>query len=166
MNFFVALPYHKVTQYPRACTRLSLRESWHSAPQGPVTERGAHTTGDFYMADEWHDPLLSRARELRRSMTPQERKLWYCFLKNYPVKIYKQKIIGPFIVDFYCHAAKLVIELDGPVHHNGAASARDDERTALLTSWGLKILHIENVEIDFRFQAACKMIQEEIQKRL
>ena len=118
------------------------------------------------MTDEWHDPLLSRARELRRSMTPQERKLWYCFLKEYPVKIYKQKIIGPFIVEFYCHAAQLVIELDGPVHHNGAASARDDERTALLMSRGLKILHIENEEIDFRFQTACQLIHEEIQKRL
>ena len=103
------------------------------------------------MTDEWHDPLLSRARELRRSMTPQERKLWYCFLKEYPVKIYKQKIIGPFIVDFYCHAAQLVIELDGPVHHSGAASARDDERTALLMIRGLKILHIENEEIDDDF---------------
>ena len=118
------------------------------------------------MTDEWHDPLLSRARELRRSMTPQERRLWYCFLKEYPVKIYKQKIIGPFIVDFYCHAAQLVIELDGPVHHNGAASARDDERTALLMSRGLKILHIENEEIDVRFQTACQLIHEEIQKRL
>ena len=118
------------------------------------------------MADEWHDPLLPRARELRRNMTPQERKLWYCFLKEYPVKIYKQKIIGPCIVDFYCHAAKLVIELDGPVHHGYEASAHDEERTALLASQGLKILHIENAEVDFRFQTACKTIHEEIQKRL
>ena len=44
--------------------------------------------------------LLERARELRREMTPQERKLWYSFLRTYPVKFYKQKIIDGFIVDF------------------------------------------------------------------
>ena len=44
-------------------------------------------------------------------MTPHERKLWYLFLRKYPVKIYKQRIIGKFIVDFYCASARLVIEL-------------------------------------------------------
>ncbi len=44
--------------------------------------------------------LLPQARELRREMTPQERKLWYLFLRKYPKKILKQKIIGSFIVDF------------------------------------------------------------------
>ena len=54
---------------------------------------------------------LENARRLRREMTPHERKLWYVFLRKYPVKIYKQRIIGRFIVDFYCASAKLVIEL-------------------------------------------------------
>ena len=56
---------------------------------------------------------LENARRLRSEMTPHERKLWYLFLRKYPVKIYKQRIIGRFIVDFYCASAKLVIELDG-----------------------------------------------------
>ena len=51
---------------------------------------------------------LENARRLRREMTPHERKLWYLFLRKYPVKIYKQRIIGRFIVDFYCASAKLV----------------------------------------------------------
>ena len=55
--------------------------------------------------------MLPRARELRREMTPQERKLWYQFLRRYPVKIYKQRIIESFIADFYCSRAQLVIEL-------------------------------------------------------
>ena len=53
---------------------------------------------------------LENARRLRSEMTPHERKLWYLFLRKYPVKIYKQRIIGRFIVDFYCASAKLVIE--------------------------------------------------------
>ena len=50
---------------------------------------------------------LENARRLRREMTPHERKLWYLFLRRYPVKIYKQRIIGRFIVDFYCASARL-----------------------------------------------------------
>ena len=60
---------------------------------------------------------LENARRLRSEMTPHERKLWYLFLRKYPVKIYKQRIIGRFIVDFYCASAKLVIELDGSQHY-------------------------------------------------
>ena len=110
--------------------------------------------------------LLPYARQLRREMTPQEKKLWYGFLRDYPVKFYKQRIIEHCIVDFYCYAAKLVLEIDGKQHYQEEGLASDAERTAMLEKHGLKILHIENAEIDFRFQAACKMIQEEIQKRL
>ena len=53
---------------------------------------------------------LENARRLRSEMTPHERKLWYLFLRKYPVKVYKQRIIGRFIVDFYCASAKLVID--------------------------------------------------------
>ena len=56
-----------------------------------------------------NNKLLPRARELRKDMTQHERKLWYLFLRRYPVKIYKQRIINNFIVDFYCYEAKLVI---------------------------------------------------------
>ena len=68
--------------------------------------------------------MLPRARELRREMTPQERKLWYQFLRRYPVKIYKQRIIESFIADFYCSRAQLVIELDG-AQQIGRASCRE-----------------------------------------
>ena len=62
------------------------------------------------MRIEKDNSLLPRARRLRREMTPHERKLWYLFLRHYPVKIYKQKIIQSYIVDFYCAPAKLVIK--------------------------------------------------------
>ena len=61
--------------------------------------------------------LLEQARELRRNMTPQERKLWYQYLRTYPVKIYKQQIIDSFIADFYYALARLVIEIDGAQHY-------------------------------------------------
>ena len=73
---------------------------------------------------------LETARRLRREMTPHERKLWYLFLRKYPVKIYKQRIIGRFIVDFYCAAAKLVIELDGSQHYEPLGMVYDSERSA------------------------------------
>ena len=68
---------------------------------------------------------LENARRLRREMTPHERKLWYLFLRRYPVKIYKQRIIGRFIVDFYCASARLVIELDGSQHYEPQGLAYD-----------------------------------------
>ena len=117
------------------------------------------------MKENGHDPLL-QARKLRREMTPQERKLWYCFLKTYPVKIYKQKIINSFIVDFYCHAARLVIEVDGPVHDGRQATAHDDERSAVLAGRGLKVIRLTNAAVDWGFQAVCETIDREIQQRL
>ena len=65
-----------------------------------------------------NNKMLETARKLRREMTPQERKLWNVFLKSYPVKIYRHRIIESYVVDFYCAKAKLVIELDGPIHEH------------------------------------------------
>ena len=78
---------------------------------------------------------LENARRLRREMTPLERKLWYLFLRKYPVKIYKQRIIGSFIVDFYCASAKLVIEVDGSQHYEPQGMAYDAERSAFFQLW-------------------------------
>ena len=87
---------------------------------------------------------LENARRLRREMTPHERKLWYLFLRRYPVKIYKQRIIGRFIVDFYCASARLVIELDGSQHYEPQGLAYDAERSQFLMSLGLEILRFSN----------------------
>jgi very-short-patch-repair endonuclease len=74
-----------------------------------------------------NNKLLEQARELRREMTPQERHLWYDFLQHYPIKTYKQRIIGNFIVDFYCHQARLIIEVDGARHFTPEGHAYDRE---------------------------------------
>ncbi len=110
--------------------------------------------------------MLSHARQLRHEMTPHERKLWYLFLKTYPVKIYKQKIIGPYIVDFYCALAKLVIELDGSQHFEEDGKARDMSRDRYLKSTGLEVLRFSNREIDREFQAVCETIDRSIRERI
>jgi len=109
---------------------------------------------------------LENARRLRREMTPHERKLWYLFLRKYPVKIYKQRIIGSFIVDFYCASAKLVIELDGSQHYDLQGMAYDRERSAFLTALGLVVLRFSNRDIDTNFQTVCNQIDLTIQRRV
>ena len=102
--------------------------------------------------------MLSRARELRRDMTPQERHLWYDFLKDYPVKVYKQRIIESFIADFYCSSALLVIEVDGSQHFTAQGIAYDQERSAIFETYGIQVLRFTNREIDTQFEAVCSQI--------
>ena len=109
---------------------------------------------------------LENARRLRREMTPHERKLWYLFLRKYPVKIYKQRIIGRYIVDFYCASAKLVIEVDGSQHYEPEKMRYDAERSEFLRKLGLEILRFSNRDIDRDFRGVCKQIDIAIPKRL
>ena len=110
--------------------------------------------------------LLPAARELRRRMTPQERKLWYAFLKKYPLKIYKQRIIGSFIVDFYCHSARLAIEIDGAQHFTEQGKACDKERNAALNAVGIEVLRFSNYAVDSDFKSVCETIDEKIKDRV
>ena len=90
---------------------------------------------------------LEKAKSLRREMTPHERKLWYLFFRTYPVKIYKQRIIGSFIVDFYCAQAKLVIEIDGSQHYDNSGITCDTTRTDYLESLGLKVIRFQTEKL-------------------
>ena len=108
---------------------------------------------------------LENARRLRREMTPHERKLWYLFLRKYPVKIYKQRIIGSFIADFYCASARLVIEIAGSQHYECAESDYDFRRTEFMKSLGLEVLRFSNREIDREFCSVCEQIDRVIQDR-
>ena len=101
---------------------------------------------------------LENARRLRREMTPHERKLWYLFLRKYPVKIYKQRIIGSFIVDFYCASAKLVIEIDGSQHYEQHGKEHDSKRDEDLHSIGCTVLRYSNADINLRFRQVCEDI--------
>jgi len=102
--------------------------------------------------------LVPFAKKLRNEMTKEERKLWYDFLKDYPVRFMRQRIIGRFIVDFYCAKAKLVIELDGSQHYEKDGLARDAERTAFLEGLGLRVLRIPNNAVNDNFNHVCEYI--------
>ena len=104
--------------------------------------------------------LRPRARELRNNSTKQENRLWYDFLKQQPVQWYRQKVIGEFIVDFYCPKAKLVVELDGMQHSLPDHQAYDAERSAYLEALGFKVLRFQNREVDNMFNSVCKRILE------
>ena len=114
----------------------------------------------------YDNQLTSRAKELRHDLTSQERKLWYDFLRAYPVKIYKQRIIESFIVDFYCASARLVIELDGSRHYTKQGKLYDEERSQILRGYGLRILRFPNNAVDHNFDAVCEEIHRVIQERL
>ena len=131
---------------------------------GEVAERSEDGEGEMTIPKD--NGQLEKARRLRREMTPHERKLWYLFLRRYPVKIYKQRIIGSFIVDFYCAAARLVIEVDGFQHYEPEGMAYDAERSGYLTALGLEVMRFTNRDIDRHFHSVCEQIDITIQSCL
>lgn len=110
--------------------------------------------------------LVEHARALRKDMTKEERHLWYDFLRTYPVRFLRQKILGSYIVDFYCARAKFVVEIDGSQHYDEEQKAYDAERTAFLSGYGLNVLRIPNTEINRNFRGVCEWIDLEVKKRI
>ena len=113
-----------------------------------------------------NNKLLNIAKILRRNMTRQEKHLWYDFLQHYPVKIYKQRIIGNFIADFYCHSARLIIEIDGSQHYTNKGQFYDDERSKILKNFGLHVLRFSNKDVDGNFEGVCHIIDQTIKERI
>ncbi len=113
----------------------------------------------IYLYDHQHK---SFAQKLRREMTPQERHLWYDFLKTCPAQFRRQKQFGPYIVDFYCAQARLVIELDGSQHYEAEGVAADRRRDQYLAGLGLRVLRYTNADVSLNFNGVC----EDILKRL
>ena len=101
---------------------------------------------------------VALARVLRKNMTPQERKLWYDFLRNYEIRFQRQKPIGNYIADFYCHKARLIIELDGSGHYFDKQEKRDKPRTEELESLGLRVIRFSNLDVDNNFDGVCTYV--------
>ena len=95
---------------------------------------------------------------LRKNMTPEERHLWYDFLRTYPIRFNRQKIIGKYIVDFCCAKGKLIIELDGSQHFEENGVLSDAERTKFLEQYGFKVIRIPNNQIKQNFKGVCEYI--------
>ena len=110
--------------------------------------------------------LVPNARALRKNMTREEKHLWYDFLRNYPVRFLRQKILGIYIADFYSAEAKLVIELDGSGHYTEQGIKYDEERTAFLEEYGLTVIRISNTEIHKNFRGVCEHIDGVVRQSL
>ena len=91
-------------------------------------------------------------------MTKEERHLWYDFLKDFPMMVHRQKVIGDYIVDFYIAEKKLVIELDGSQHYEDVGKLADAERDAYFSELGIRVLRYSNADVNQRFEAVCQDI--------
>ena len=118
------------------------------------------------MQSKHNSDLVPFAKQLRKNMTKEERHLWYDFLRGYPVRFTRQKVLGKYIADFYCAQAKLVIELDGSQHYDEAELLKDAERTAFLEGYDIKVLRIPNNELNKNFRGVCEYIDREVKQSL
>ena len=105
------------------------------------------------------------AISLRKEMTPWEKRLWYHFLRDFPIRFQRQKAIGDYIADFYCAKARLVIELDGGGHYTDEQKQKDDRRTADLEAMGLTVIRFCNADVDKNFRGVCEAIEAQILTR-
>ena len=112
----------------------------------------------------YNQKLKLKARELRNNMTVAERKLWFEYLRSFPVKVYRQKPLGNYIVDFYVPSLKLIIEVDGGTHIEINEIKYDDDRTKFLESMGLRVIRFWNYQILKDFEAVCVSIQDYLEK--
>ena len=110
--------------------------------------------------------LTSRAQELRKNMTKEERKLWYEYLRDYPKQFRRQVTFGNYILDYYCAAAKLAIELDGSQHYEPAGLEYDSQRTAFLRGIGIEVLRFSNADVMQNLRGVCQMIDMTVKHRL
>ena len=118
------------------------------------------------MQSKHNKKLVPFAKQLRKEMTKEERHLWYDFLRTYPVRFLRQKVLWKYIVDFYCAEAKLVVELDGSQHFDGANIARDEDRTRFLESHGLRVIRIPNNDVNENFRGVCEYVDSAVKQSL
>ena len=118
------------------------------------------------MQSKHNKQLVPFAKQLRKEMTKEERHLWYDFLRIYPVRFSRQKVLGKYIADFYSAEAKLVIELDGSQHYEDINAEKDAERTAFLEDYGLTIMRFANNEVTHNFRGVCEHIDAMVKQSL
>ena len=114
---------------------------------------------------EQDQKLKKNAQTLRKNMTKEEARLWYQYLCQAKCRFRRQYVIGHYIADFYCHEAKLVVELDGSQHYNPGEMEYDQIRTAYLEAQGLKVVRFSNLDIMRRFRDVCETIDRIVEER-
>ena len=115
---------------------------------------------------EYNKSNIPLAKVFRKNMTPWEQKLWYRFLRNYPVRFQRQKAIGNYIADFYCAKARLVVELDGGGHFTEEQTVKDNIRTKEFENKKLTVLRICNSDVDRTFYGVCEYIDLAVKQSL
>lgn len=110
--------------------------------------------------------MKGRASSMRRQMTKEEFHLWYHFLRRYPVKFRRQRVMGAFICDFYCHRVRLIVELDGAQHYSDYGKSYDAWRSEKLEKDGCKVLRFSNGDIHERFYGVCVLIDRAVKERI
>ena len=128
---------------------------WHAKRDGGIVIQRKH-----------NKDIVPTAKMLRKKMTKEEKHLWYDFLRTYPVRFLRQKVLGRYIADFYCAEAKLVIELDGSGHYTEEGKQYDEERTAFLKEYGLTVIRIQNTEVHKNFRGVCEYIDRLVEQSL
>ena len=121
--------------------------------------------GGIAVQPKHNKELTPLAKQLRGEMTKEERHLWYDFLRTYPIRFSRQKVLGRYIVDFYSAKAKLVIELDGSQHYETDRVEKDAERTAFLNGYGLQVIRIPNHEVNENFEGVCAYIDAVVRRQ-
>ena len=117
------------------------------------------------MPIRYKQELIPRAKELRRKATVEENRLWYEFLRDYPVRFQRQKTIDHFIADFYCYQARLIVEIDGSQHYTRQGKAYDTDRTQILQRYGLEVIRFSNQQINRNFWDVCNEIDRTVKER-
>ena len=110
------------------------------------------------MSLDYNAKNITLAKNLRKNATPQENHLWYDFLSKYEIRFQRQKAIDNFIADFYCHKAKLIIEVDGSQHYTEEGIQKDTFRTEILEEYDLKVIRFTNGQINKNFKGVCAYI--------
>lgn len=118
------------------------------------------------MSLDYNKSNIVLARDLRKNATPQENHLWYDFLSKYSVRFQRQKAIDKFIADFYCHKAKLIVEIDGAQHYTKNGKKNDEFRTEILEGYNLKVIRLTNLQINTDFKGVCDYIDSVVRASL
>ena len=107
------------------------------------------------MDQNYKKALSENSKALRKQMTPEERHIWYDFLKKLPVTVHRQKVLYRYIVDFYINEKKLIIEIDGMQHGEEENCKADKERDQFLIEKGFRIVRYTNKQIHQNFKGVC-----------
>lgn len=111
-----------------------------------------------------YNPKLKQySREMRKDMTPEEKKMWYDFLKKLPYDVKRQHRIEDYIVDFYIAKKKTVIEIDGKQHLTQENKEKDENRTKRLNEWGIKVIRYSNSDVNKNFNRVAEHLLKELE---